>query len=179
MKVKRFVKTFLDFKGGKIEHSNIEDEVYRIFLPKQISLPLTIGTQVLEGSFNSDIAIKKGYTYLALGNPYIMNLVHHAVKPSVAILKHPSINGTLMIYKISVRDGKDKDRNGKIIAFNFDSSNGSVTQMDIRDIWSYQPSSHQMSSYDRSDFIKNKELIDVYADKYANDLLSETAPRLR
>jgi hypothetical protein len=56
----------------------VEDEVYRIFLPKQIPNPTGGGTRVLEGSFSSDIAIKKDYTYFALGNPYIMNLVHHA-----------------------------------------------------------------------------------------------------
>ena len=59
---------------------------------------------LLEGSFSSDISIKKGYTYFALGNPYIMNLVHQAAKPSVAILKHGNNKGILMIYKIAVRD---------------------------------------------------------------------------
>ena len=44
-----------------------------------------------------------------------------AAKPSVAILKHPTNNGMLMIYKIAIRDGKGRERNGKMLAFNFDS----------------------------------------------------------
>jgi hypothetical protein len=67
------------------------------------------------------------------------------------------------------------ERNGKMLAFNFDnSSNGNIKEIDMEDIWNYDP----LSLTDKSDITKNKELVDVYADKYANDLLRETAPRL-
>ena len=176
--VKRFVEKYLDSKGGKLEPINLEDEVYRMFLPKQIPNPTGGGTRVLEGCFSSDIAIKKGYTYFALGNPYIMNLVTSSTKPSVAILKHPDNMGILMIYKIAVRDGKGRERNAKMLAFNFDSRNGDVNEIDMGDIWNYEYSSNSVRPLDKSALIKNKELVDVYADKYANDLLRETAPRL-
>jgi len=108
-----------------------------------------------------------------------MNLVHQAAKPSVAILKHGNNKGILMIYKIAVRDGKGRERNGKMFAFYFDSDdNGNVKEIDMREILDYEPSSNSVLSYDKSDITKNKELVDVYADKYANDLLKETAPRL-
>ena len=91
--VKRFVEKYLDSKGGKLDPINVEDEVYRMFLPRQISNPIGGGTRVLEGCFSSDVAIKKGYTYFALGNPYVMNLVHHGAKPSVASLKQADSKG--------------------------------------------------------------------------------------
>jgi SNF2 family DNA or RNA helicase len=175
--VKRFVKKYLDTKGGKLEPINLEEEVYRIFLPKQIPIPAGVGTRVLEGSFSSDIAIKKGYTYFALGNPYIMGLVHNAAEPSVAILTHPSHKGVLMIYKIAIRDGKGRERNGKMFAFNLD-SNSNVKEIDMKDIWNCEPSSNFVLPCNESDITRYKELIDVYADKNANDLLRETAPRL-
>ena len=84
-----------------------------------------------------------------------------------------------MIYKIAVRDGRGRERNGKIFAFNIEcSGNGNVKQMDMREIWDYEPSSNPLPSYDKSDIIKNKELVDVYADKYAKELRRETASRL-
>ena len=49
--VKRFVKKYLDSKGGKLEPINAEEEVYRMFLPKQISIPVGGSTRILEGSF--------------------------------------------------------------------------------------------------------------------------------
>ena len=175
--VKRFVEKYLDSKGGKLEPINVEDEVYRMFLPKQISVPIGGGTRILEGSFNSDIAIKKGYTYFALGNPYIMNLVHDAAKSSVAILNHPDNKGVLMIYKIAVIDGKGRERNAKMFAFNFDSSNGDVKEIDMGDIWNYEYSLNSVRPLDKSAITKN-ELVDVYVDKCANDLLREISPRL-
>jgi hypothetical protein len=68
-----------------------------MFLPKQVSIPAGVGIGALEGYFSSDIAIKKSYTYLALENPYIMNLVYDVAKLSVAIIKHHSDRGNLMI----------------------------------------------------------------------------------
>jgi hypothetical protein len=108
-----------------------------------------------------------------------MSLVHQAAKPSVAILKHGNDKGILMIYKIAVRDGKERERNGKMFAFYFDNDcNGNVKEIDMREILDYEPSSNSALFYDKSDITKNKELVDVYADKYVNDLLGETAPRL-
>lgn len=72
--VKRFVEKYLDRKKGKLELIDVEEDTYRIFLPKQIALPYG-GKRILEGTFNSDLAINKNYTYLALGNPYLMSLV--------------------------------------------------------------------------------------------------------
>ena len=85
----------------------------------------------------------------------------------------------MMIYKIAIRDGKGRERNGKMFAFNLDSnSNGNVKEIDMKDIWNCEPSSNSVLHYNESDITRYKELIDVYADKYANDLLGETAPRL-
>jgi hypothetical protein len=50
----------------------------------------------IPANFSSDIAIDKNYAYFALGNPYIMSIVHDAAKPVVAFLKHP-------IYKDGIR----------------------------------------------------------------------------
>jgi hypothetical protein len=47
----------------------------------------------------------------------------------------------------------------------------------MKDIWNYELSSNSvLPYYDKSDITKNKGW--CYADKYANDLLRETAPRL-
>ena len=53
------------------------------------------------------------------------------------------------------------------------SGNGNVKEMDMGEIWDYKPSSNPSPSYDKSDITKNKELVDVYADKYANELRIE------
>ena len=39
-----------------------------------------------------------------------------AAKPTASILKHPEESGILIVYKIAVRDGKGRERNGKMSA---------------------------------------------------------------
>ena len=176
--VKLFVKKFLDYNGGIIESIDTQEEMYKIFLPKQVSIPSGSKTRIIEGCFNGDIAIKKGYTYFALGNPHIMGLVQHAAKRSVAILEHPNDKGLIMIYKIAVRDIKGRERDAKVIAFYYDYTNGNIKEISIADLWNYEYSSNSNTLYDKTNIAKDKDLVDVYADKYTNDLLKENAMRL-
>lgn len=177
--VKRFVEKYLNFNGGKLETINMEEEVFRIFLPKQIAIPVTGGTRIIEGCFNSDIAIKKGYTYFALGNPYIMGLVHDAAKPSVAVLTHPSNKGMLVSYKVAIKDGKGRERSAKVFVFNFNDQNSErIKEIDAKNVWDYGPSSNTAIACNKLEITKHKEEVDLYADKYVNNLLTETATRL-
>ena len=176
--VKRFVEKFLDHNGGSLEPINLEEEVYKIFLPQQVSLQSVGKARILEGCFSSDIAIKKGYTYFALGNPYIMSLVHHAARPSIAYLQHPTEKGIIVVYKIAIRDRKGRERDANIISFNFDDSNSNVKELSIKDVWNYEYSSNLGQVYDITNIAKDKELVDVYADQFANNMLEQTAKRL-
>ncbi|MFZ0514639.1 MAG: hypothetical protein WAM14_23750 [Candidatus Nitrosopolaris sp.] len=54
-----------------------------------------------------------------------------------------------------------------------------VKEIDMKDIRNYEPSSNSVLPYAKPDIHTiTKEVVDVYADKYANDLLRETASRL-
>ena len=172
--VKRFVKAYLDFHKGKLDLINEEEELYRIFLPKRIELPFK-ETRILEGSFNGEIAIRKNYHYLALGNPSVMSLIHDAAKPTASILKHPEESGILIVYKIAIRDGKGRERNGKMLGYLV--SGGNVKEKMMEDLWEFKPTS-SLTNYDAKRILQSKEVTDVYADKFANDLVNETLPRL-
>jgi hypothetical protein len=73
-----------------------------------------------------------------------------------------------MIYKVTIRDGKSRERNGKIIALLY--NNGNVESIDVRDIWGFEFSSDGNGKFDNNDddvtavIVKNKEIVDVYAD---------------
>lgn len=172
--VKRFIKVYLDSHKGKLDLINEEEDLHKIFLPKDMTVPLG-KTRIFEGTFNGDIAIRKNYHYLALGNPNVMSMIHDAAKPSVSILEHPQENGILMIYKIAVKDGKGRERNGKISGLLV--TDGNAKEMKIEYIWDFKQTNSSMN-YDNKVILRSKEIADIYADKSANDLVTETLPRL-
>ena len=54
-----------------------------------------------------------------------------------------------------------------------------VKEIDMKEIWNYEPYSNSVPPYhDKPIITKNKDLADVYADKDANYLLRETVLRL-
>ena len=132
--VKRFVEVYLGSKGGKIEQLSKENDAYRLFLPKQLAF--SSGKGVVEGSFDSNISMKRNYSYLALGNPQIMSMVTDSARPSVGVLRHPYISGFIFFYRITIRDGRGRERNGKLVAL-FASPDGKNTQIDPRSIWDF------------------------------------------
>jgi SNF2 family DNA or RNA helicase len=150
--VKRFIETYLEHKGGKIEALQIEDEVYRLILPQKLAHILGYGTLV--GSFSSRVAEQKNYPYIALGNKCVMSMILDAMKPSVAFFEHPILNGTLFIYRVVLKDGKGQERDGKIIALKY--SEGKVTNVDPRSLWDLEPLYIEQKEIDSKTLIEGK-----------------------
>jgi SNF2 family DNA or RNA helicase len=170
--VKRFVTEYLSFYNSKLE--KVDEDVFRIFLPKHIDISLG-SSRIVEGTFNSEIAINCNYPYLALGNPYIMSLIQDSAKPSTGILEHDEYKGKLFVYKISIKDGKDRDRNGKLITLLVQDKN--VRVINSRDIWNFKPSTSK-AYYDNVTIVENRDIADAYAERFVDELLAETLPRL-
>lgn len=178
--VKRFVEVFINSRQGTIVPINESEELYRLFIPKD--LPLNIESKIVEGSFNSEVAQKKNYPFLALGNKAIMALVHAGIKPRVGLLKHPYLEGLLFIYRLTVKDGEGKDRDGKLVSILYD--DGNIRHVDARSIWDFEPvyeDQHQQPSRT----VSTKTLIEVKGriekeviSRIMNDLLNSVNGRL-
>jgi superfamily II DNA or RNA helicase len=149
--VKRFVEVFIGKNEGKVQPVNEADEVYKLFLPK--NLPTDV-KKVIEGSFNGEVAISKSYPYLALGNKAVMAMVKSAIHPRTGLLKHPILQGLLFIYRLTIKDGEGHDRDGRLLAALYD--DGKIRQVDARSIWDFEP------VYDeQSQKVSTKTVMDV------------------
>ena len=136
--VKRFLQMLIESKGGKFEEIQKSESRYKIFPPQKFAQALNIG--VLEGTFDSKLAIERGWPYLALGNREINSIILKSAGRSVASLTHPTKSGLLCVYKTSVIDGKGKERDSKIVAM-FHNEDAKVTEVDPRSIWDYDEGS--------------------------------------
>jgi superfamily II DNA or RNA helicase len=133
--VKRFIEVYVNRSGGRVELKNPEEERYVIFLPRKLAY--LEGRGIIEGSFSSETAQEKGYPYLALGNRHVMKMVNDAAKPSVSIFMHDHVEGIIYVYRLTIRDGKGQERDGKLIALLYDG--GRMVEVDPRFIWDLQP----------------------------------------
>lgn len=150
--VRRFIETYLEHKGGKIETLRPEDEVYRLILPQRLAHTLGYGTLI--GSFSSKVAEQKNYPYLALGNKCVMSMILDAMKPCAAFFEHPTLNGTLYIYRVILKDGKGQERDGRIIALLY--ADGNVTNVDPRSLWDLEPIYEEQKEIDSKTLIEGK-----------------------
>lgn len=132
--VKRFVQVFINRYDGKVQPVNEVDEVYKLFLPKDM---LASVKKMVEGSFNGTVAIKKNYPYLALGNKSVMAMVNMAIRPRIGFLRHPTLEGLLFFYRLTIKDGEGRDRDGRLVAVLYD--DGNTRQVDARSIWDFEP----------------------------------------
>lgn len=98
--IKRF-GVFLEYYKGRIEV--IDEEIYRIFMPKQLSYSSMRSSDV--GSFLSNVVISKNIPYFALGNGMVMTMLNHALKPSISILKDYH-KGLLFLFNANRNVGK-------------------------------------------------------------------------
>jgi CRISPR/Cas system-associated exonuclease Cas4 (RecB family) len=143
--VKRFVETYLNRHGGKMEVIRPEEEVYRIYLPIRLAHRIE-GSAIVTGTFSSEIAQEKGYHYLALGNRYVMEMIKDAVRQSLSVFKHSTVEGLVYLYRLVVRDGAGRERDGKLIALLY--SDGKVTEVDPRFVWDLEPAKdHPLDDY--------------------------------
>jgi superfamily II DNA or RNA helicase/CRISPR/Cas system-associated exonuclease Cas4 (RecB family) len=138
--VKRFVETYLNRHGGKMEVIKPEEEVYRIYLPIRLAHRIE-GSAIVTGTFSSEMAQEKGYHYLALGNRYVMEMMKDAAKQCVSIFRHSTVEGLLYLYRLVVRDGAGRERDGKLIALLY--SDGKVIEVDPRFVWDLEPAKDQ------------------------------------
>ena len=171
--VKRFVQTYIEINDGKCQIMNHEEDICKITLPRDLAqLP---GDPIFEGTFDREIAVKKNWPYLALGNKDINKIITHAAKPSVTCLKHETKSGLLSIYKLSVIDGKGKSQNGKIVSL-FQNEDGKITEVDTRSLWAYEEANN--STVNTNVLTSFKERSDEYAKKSLDEFSDETEKRI-
>jgi superfamily II DNA or RNA helicase len=154
--IKRFIEIYLNHKGGKIEPISYEDELYRIFLPRPIAYKTD--KAIFTGSFSSEVAQQKNYTYLALGNPQVMEMIKDAIKPCVSIFTHPMRGGFLFLYKLTVIDNKKQERDGKLIALLYDE--GKITAVEPRFVWDLETIHNYEPKITTSELLDAKKLVE-------------------
>jgi len=140
--IKRFMQVFVESNGGTMDLVDDTRRVYKVRLSEQHSQQLETGE--FKGVFDKDVAQKESYDYLALGHPAVNKILNLAASDHVASLGHEVQEGVLCIYKVAVRDGESKLRGTKIVAL-FEQTDGVVSQVDERSIWSYKNSDKELN----------------------------------
>ena len=132
--IKRFLEVWAESNEGKFEELDKKTQTAKIVPPQKLASKIG---GILQGTFNSKIAQSKGWPYLALGNKKIQKILTLVsdTKP-VTVLSHPTKSGLICVYKLSVIDGKGRERNSKIIAM-FHNEDGKISEIDPRSLWSY------------------------------------------
>jgi superfamily II DNA or RNA helicase len=138
--VRRFLEVYLNRHGGRIEPYKPEEEVYRLFLPRKLAHRIE-GSAIMVGTFSSEVAQEKGYPYLALGNRHVMEMIRDSARQSVSVFRHNTVGGLLYVYRLAVRDGAGRERDGRLIALLY--NDGEVVEVDPRFVWDLEPVKEQ------------------------------------
>ena len=173
--VRRFIEVYLNHKGGKIELIKSEEELYRIFLPRPLAHKIH-GSAIFSGSFSSEIAQQKNYPYLALGNRQVMEMIKDATKPCVSIFTHHSVKGLLYLYRLTIKDGRKQERDGKLIALLYDG--GKVVEVDPRFVWDLEPVYDYQPEMEIAELKNGKSLTENEAYKMLQQLKEDCDKRL-
>ncbi|MEM1967328.1 MAG: helicase-related protein [Candidatus Caldarchaeum sp.] len=173
--VKRFVEVYLNRNGGRIETVDTSLEMYRIFLPRRVAQQ--VGRSIDVGSFLSSVAQERACPYLALGNKYVMAMVQDAIKPVVSSFKHSYLNGLLFIYRVIIKDGKQQDRDGKIVAVLF--SNGSIREADPRVVWDLDPAYDSITVLEPNQVEQRKSTSEEYLKYVIENIKAKCDSRLK
>ena len=162
--IKRFIQTYVGANDGNCQVIKMADDTYKISLPRNIAHKFD--ESIFQGTFDGDVAIKKNWAYLALGNKNITQIIKHVAKPSVTCLMHETKNGLLSIYKLVVMNKRNIVQNTKILSL-FQNEDGKIDVIDTRSLWSYEGSNkfnvqtNLLTSFkERSDAYVREELID-------------------
>ena len=135
--VKRFVHTFVTSDGGAMDLVDGRLGVYSIRPSQRHALQLDAGE--FRGVFDSDVAQKESFDYLALGHPLVNKMLYRSASDHAASLGHETQEGVLCIFKIAVLDGDSRQRDQKIMVL-FEQSDGVISQVDERSVWTYKDS---------------------------------------
>lgn len=171
--VKRFIQTYLETNNGSCQIINAADDTYKITLPRELAyLP---GDPIFPGTFDGEVAIKKNWTYLALGNKNITKIIKHVAKPSVTCLTHETKSGLLSIYKLMVINGNGKAQNARIVSL-FQNEDGQINEIDTRSLWSYEQSKNLDINTNVLTSFKNRS--DLHIKKTLDDFEQVTKNRI-
>jgi len=173
--VKRFLEVWTENNGGSFKSGS--SPLYATIIPPAGFAQSLFEGAILKGTFDRDIAMSKGWKYLALGNKTIQRILsYESKKRPTAILSHPTKNGIICIYKISVVDGRNRDVKSKIVAL-IHNDDGQIVEFDPRGLWSYNAASDKTIVNQRH-LEKSKERMDEKLQTFQNDLHEETAKKL-
>jgi CRISPR/Cas system-associated exonuclease Cas4 (RecB family) len=70
-----------------------------------------------------------------------MEMIKDAARQSLSVFRHSTVEGLLYLYRLVVRDGAGRERDGKLIALLY--SDGKVTEVDPRFVWDLEPAKGQ------------------------------------
>jgi len=165
--VKRFVQTFIETNEGTIQVIEPKEDRFKIFPPRPLAISENLGS--FEGTFDRNIALTKGWKYLALGTKEINTILKFAIKKwpqTCSTLKHSTKSGLICIYKLTIKDGKGHKQNEKIVGL-YHNEDGKISEIDVRSLWDYDEAepgktntNTLVSAKDRTDEYVNKILID-------------------
>ena len=160
--IKRFIQAYMGRNDGDCKLIESSEDTYQISLPRKIVSDFD--EAIFEGTFDGDVAIKKNWSYLALGNKNITKIIKHTINPSVACLTHDTKSGLLSIYKFVIINGSGIVQNTKILGL-FQNEDGRIDEIDTRSLWDYDDAknfdvnTNQLTSFkERSDLHATEEL---------------------
>ena len=123
--IHKLVQALVETQGGMI--TNIGENQYKIVL----------SPNVIEGTFDHNIAEKYDIPYLSFGNVIINRMISEMATRRVAVLTHANRKGVLCVYRMTVSTSKGVERYGKVIALFYNNDDGTVDDIDISDLWEY------------------------------------------
>ena len=130
--IERFLEFWAETRGGKFEMKDRKTETVKIIPPRNMS---RLG--ILHGTLNKDTARSRGMEYLVLGNRKIREILSREAGKRVAtILSHPTREGILCVYRISVMYSDNRPIKSRIVAL-FANEDGEITEVEPESLWGY------------------------------------------
>ena len=174
--IKRFVSTYLVINKGRLDQIDKERDAYKIWMPRNVPNASHDDSAVIEGTFNGEIAIKRGLDYLALGNKGITRMLRHASEHSATYLKHGTKQGLLAIYKMVASDGCRQTTKEEILCL-FQNEDGKIDRVDPRSLWDYERAEDADSDTDH--MLRFYERAEKCASTYVKEFESDETDRMR
>jgi len=174
--VKRFIQTFVETNEGTIQEIEPKEDRFKIFPPRTLAISENLGS--FEGTFDRNIALTKGWKYLALGTKEVNTILKFAIKKwpqSCSSLKHLTKSGLICIYKLTIKDGNGRKQNEKIVSLYYN-EDGKISEIDTRSLWDYEEA--EPGKTNTNTLVSAKDRTDEYVNNILIGFENKTKARL-